>query len=445
MISNLEEQAIQHIPLPEQVPAKLLAARLKTQCIEYSVGVMAYNEEANIGRTLDAILQQTSGQTALTEIIVVASGCTDDTVSIVQNVMQHEARVQLLVQPRREGKASAINLFLQHARSSVLVMVGADIIPERDTLEQLCLHFTNPDVGMVGAHPIPVNDQDTFVGHAVHLLWLLHDRMARRSPKLGEVVAFRNLIESIPTDTAVDEISIQAAISAQHLHLVYEPEALVYNKGPMTVRDFLKQRRRIHAGHLKIREQESYAAPTMSVLPILKELFASSPYTVNSPKQLMWTLGTVGLEGLARIQGHYDVLRKRSHHVWQAVASTKMLEDAERKLRRISKTQSVIVFHVQREKSKLIDMQVERAIHGVLQKLLPSLRKYMRRDDLLSIHGMNTIVAVLNAEQGGAEFVARRLKTIIETRIATEEQQQTHIQVRYRAISFGQVSGIEAI
>lgn len=445
MISNLEEQAIQHIPLPEQVPAKLLAARLKTQCIEYSVGVMAYNEEANIGRTLDAILQQTSGQTALTEIIVVASGCTDDTVSIVQNVMQHEARVQLLVQPRREGKASAINLFLQHARSSVLVMVGADIIPERDTLEQLCLHFTNPDVGMVGAHPIPVNDQDTFVGHAVHLLWLLHDRMARRSPKLGEVVAFRNLIESIPTDTAVDEISIQAAISAQHLHLVYEPEALVYNKGPMTVRDFLKQRRRIHAGHLKIREQESYAAPTMSVLPILKELFASSPYTVNSPKQLMWTLGTVGLEGLARIQGHYDVLRKRSHHVWQAVASTKVLEDAERKLRRISKTQSVIVFHVQREKSKLIDMQVERAIHGVLQKLLPSLRKYMRRDDLLSIHGMNTIVAVLNAEQGGAEFVARRLKTIIETRIATEEQQQTHIQVRYRAISFGQVSGIEAI
>ena len=445
MISNLEEQAIQHIPLPEQVPAKLLAARLKTQCIEYSVGVMAYNEEANIGRTLDAILQQTSGQTALTEIIVVASGCTDDTVSIVQNVMQHEARVQLLVQPRREGKASAINLFLQHARSSVLVMVGADIIPERDTLEQLCLHFTNPDVGMVGAHPIPVNDQDTFVGHAVHLLWLLHDRMARRSPKLGEVVAFRNLIESIPTDTAVDEISIQAAISAQHLHLVYEPEALVYNKGPMTVRDFLKQRRRIHAGHLKIREQESYAAPTMSVLPILKELFASSPYTVNSPKQLMWTLGTIGLEGLARIQGHYDVLRKRSHHVWQAVASTKVLEDAERKLRRISKTQSVIVFHVQREKSKLIDMQVERAIHGVLQKLLPSLRKYMRRDDLLSIHGMNTIVAVLNAEQGGAEFVARRLKTIIETRIATEEQQQAHIQVRYRAISFGQVSGIEAI
>lgn len=296
---------------------------------------------------------------------------------------------------------------------------------------------------MVGAHPIPVNDQETFVGHAVHLLWLLHDRLARRSPKLGEVVAFRNTIASIPTDTAVDEISIQAAIAAQNLSLVYEPEALVYNKGPMTIHDFLKQRRRIHAGHLKIREQERYEAPTMSVLPILQELFTSAPYTVNSPKQFLWTLGTIGLEGLARLQGHYDVMRKRSHHVWQAVASTKMLEDAERKLRRISKTQSVIVFQVQREGGKVLDIQLERGIHSVLQKMLPALRKYMRRDDLLSVHGMHTIVAVLNAEQSGAEFVAQRLKSLIETRLTTMSQQQTPVQVRYHAVSFGHTTGNE--
>jgi len=401
---------------------------------------MAYNEEANIGRTLDAILNQAHSRTALTEIIVVASGCTDHTVAVVEALMASEPRIQLLVQQRREGKASAINLFLKHARSSVLVMVGADIIPERDTLEQLCTHFLDDSVGMVGAHPIPVNDQETFVGHAVHLLWLLHDRMARRSPKLGEVVAFRNTVESIPTDTAVDEISIQAAISAQKLSLVYEPEALVYNKGPMTIHDFLKQRRRIHAGHLKIREQERYEAPTMNVLPILRELFTSTPYVANSPRQLIWTLGTIGLEGLARLQGQYDVMRKRSHHVWQAVASTKMLEDAERKLRRISKTQSVIVFHIQREGGKLLDIQVERGIHALLQKTLPTLRKFMRRDDLLSIHGMHTLVAVLNSEQGGAEFVAQRLQSLLETSISTSGQQRVPLQVRYHAVSFGQTT-----
>ena len=442
MVSNIEEHLLEIVPLPDPLASQYISSRLTTQCIEYSVGVMAYNEEANIGRTLDAILNQTHAKTALAEIIVVASGCTDNTVAVVESMMASEPRIQLLVQPRREGKASAINLFLQQARSSVLVMVGADIIPERDTLEQLCTHFLDANVGMVGAHPIPVNDQETFVGHAVHLLWLLHDRMARRNPKLGEVVAFRNIVESIPTDTAVDEISIQAAISAQNLSLVYEPEALVYNKGPMTIRDFLKQRRRIHAGHLKIREQERYEASTMSVLPILRELFTSTPHIASNPKQLMWTLGTIGLEGLARVQGHYDMMRKRSHHVWQAVASTKTLEDAERKLRRISKTQSVIVFHVQREGGKLLDIQVERTIHTLLQKMLPSLRKFMRRDDLLSIHGMHTLVAVLNSERGGAEFVAQRLQSLLETHIRTSSQRQLNLQVRYHAVSFGQTTEI---
>ncbi len=440
MVSNIEEQTLEILPLPEPLASQHVSSLLTTQCIEYSVGVMAYNEEANIGRTLDAILNQTHSRTALNEIIVVASGCTDNTVAVVEALMASEPRIQLLVQPRREGKASAINLFLQHARSSVLVMVGADIIPERDTLEQLCTHFLDASVGMVGAHPLPVNDQETFVGHAVHLLWLLHDRMARRSPKLGEVVAFRNTVESIPTDTAVDEISIQAAISAQKLSLVYEPEALVYNKGPMTIRDFLKQRRRIHAGHLKIREQEQYEAPTMSVLPILRELLTSSPYAASSPKQLVWTLGTVGLEGLARLQGHYDVMRKHSHSVWQAVASTKTLEDAERKLRRISKTQSVIVFQIQREGGKILDISVERGIHALLQKTLPSLRKFMRRDDLLSTHGMHTLIAVLNSEQGGAEFVAQRLQSLLETRIRDSGQQRIPLQVRYHAVSFGQTT-----
>src|SRR5947209_14291354 len=82
----------------------------ETQQLLYSVGVMAYNEEANILRTLQAIIEQESQQTCMEEIIVVASGCTDHTVPIVQEFMRDEPRVRLIVQERREGKASAINL-----------------------------------------------------------------------------------------------------------------------------------------------------------------------------------------------------------------------------------------------------------------------------------------------------------------------------------------------
>src|SRR5258708_11050145 len=162
------------------------------------VGIMAYNEETNISSTIRAILEQQGPSMRIDEIIVVASGCTDHTVPIVGEIAQKEPRVRLCIQEKREGKASAINLFLKQARYKIVVLIGADVIPAESALNNLCSPLLDATVGMVGGRPVPLNDQATFMGHAVHLLWRLHDRMARTQPKLGEVIAFRNVIAGIP-------------------------------------------------------------------------------------------------------------------------------------------------------------------------------------------------------------------------------------------------------
>src|SRR5262249_44471581 len=172
-------------------------APVRQQDDEYvvcSVGIMAYNEEANISHTIRAVLEQQGPSMRLEEIIVVASGCTDRTVAIVREVALKEPRVRLCIQEKREGKASAINLFLKQAISPVVVLIGADVLPTISTLECLCAPFKDPKIGMVGGRPIPVNNPATFMGHVIHLLWHLHDQLARTSPKLGEVIAFRNVI-----------------------------------------------------------------------------------------------------------------------------------------------------------------------------------------------------------------------------------------------------------
>src|SRR5579859_5971369 len=265
-----------------------------------SVGIMAHNEEANIGHSIQAALEQQSPVVRIEEVIVVASGCTDRTVPIVAEIALQEPRVRLCIQEKREGKASAINLFLKQAISPVVVLIGADVIPEVSALEYLCTPLKEPKVGMVGGRPVPVNDPATFMGHAVHLLWRLHDHLSRVQPKLGEVIAFRNVISGIPTDSPVDEISIQALISQLGYQLIYEPDCVVYNKGPLTIRDFLKQRRRIHAGHLRVRDQQNYEAVTIKTSPIIRELIACRDFTLATPRQILWTLGTVMLEGFAR-------------------------------------------------------------------------------------------------------------------------------------------------
>lgn len=300
-------------------------AEQRNDFIRSSVGIMAYNEEANVGRTVRAILEQQGPSVRINEVIVVASGCTDNTVSIVDEIARRDPRVRLLTQEKREGKASAINLFLKEAVSPILVLIGADVIPEASALEHLCSPFKDPTTGMVGGRPVPVNDPATFMGHAVHLLWCLHDHLARVNQKLGEVIAFRNVISSIPTESPVDELSIQTLMLQRGYRLVYEPACVVHNKGPLTVGDFLKQRRRIYAGHLQVRNLQHYEASTMKVGSVISQLSACRELALSSPKRRIWTLGTIALEGYARMLGYYDYRRKREHQIWQIADSTKNL------------------------------------------------------------------------------------------------------------------------
>ncbi len=407
-----------------------------------SIGIMAYNEEANIARTINAVLKQEGPSIRIEEVIVVASGCTDRTVPIVAEIALQEPRVRLFVQEKREGKASAINLFLKQTTSEVAVLVGADVVPEDFALENLCSPFLDPNIGMTGGRPVPVNDPSTFMGHSVHLLWRLHDRVARTHAKLGEIIAFRTVVPNIPTNSAVDEISIQAVISQLNYKLQYRPECVVYNKGPVNVHDFLKQRRRIYAGHLKVKAHQNYEASTMKTSPILRQLIACRDFTMSSPKQAMWTAGTIALEAFARVQGHYDFWRKREHHIWQMVDSTKDLEAGQRKMRRICNAQSVIVFRLTIQGALGNDVNREREDREateVARKMLPLLRNRVRKEDNLSINGPGIVTAVIRAEQHGAELVAQRIKKLVETtpvRVGVRNR-EVKVNVTYSSLTFG--------
>jgi len=282
---------------------------------------MAYNEEANIGRLLQALLDQQTTNCVIEEIIVLASGCTDNTESIVREFGARHPKIKLVVQPRREGKASAVNLFLRHARSDILVLESADTLPEPTTIQRLIEPFADPEVGMTGGHPIPTNDPCTFMGFVVHLLWELHHQIALQHPKLGELTAFRRIFHRIPYDSAVDEANIEPLIRGQGYQLRYVPEAVVYNRGAETVSDFLKQRRRIYAGHLRVRREQGYAVSTMGGGRILLTLLRNWRWDW---RYFLWTPGVIALELYGRFLGWLDFrLRKRDHAVWDIAVTTK--------------------------------------------------------------------------------------------------------------------------
>jgi biofilm PGA synthesis N-glycosyltransferase PgaC len=288
------------------------------------IATMAYNEEACIGRMMEAVLAQQLRQVEIAEIIVVASGCTDRTEEIVLEFAERDPRIRLVTEPVRSGKSSAVNLLLTQTTQEIIVFVNADNVPGPDAIEHLVTPFQDPAVGMTGGRPIPVNDPHTFMGYAVHLLWALHHQISLRQPKMGELIAFRNFFHQIPADSAVDEASIEPLIRGQGLRLHYAPDALVYNCGPETVADFLRQRRRIYAGHIYVRKTMGYGVSTMKATRILG-LLLFSPGVKRDWRFVFWGSATVLLEAYARLLGSIDYnVRKREHTVWEVVKTTKV-------------------------------------------------------------------------------------------------------------------------
>ncbi|MBK7216398.1 MAG: glycosyltransferase, partial [Candidatus Promineofilum sp.] len=257
------------------------------------------------------------------EIIVVASGCTDDTEAIVRAAAAADPRIRLISQPTRQGKASAMNLFLRDAACDVLVLSSADLLPSEDAIERLVSPFADPEVGMTACRPEPVNDPATFMGFAAHLLWDLHHQMNLAGFKAGEMIAFRKVFTRIPPHTAVDEASVEPLIRGQGYGVRYVPDAVVYNKGPETVNDFLRQRRRIYAGHLEMQAALGYSVSTMSGGKIAGLLLRNLDWR---PRQLWWTARVVALEVYGRYLGRQDYRARRSHTVWEIAATTKELE-----------------------------------------------------------------------------------------------------------------------
>jgi biofilm PGA synthesis N-glycosyltransferase PgaC len=291
--------------------------------IRCTVGVMAYNEEDNIVQVLDALLNQELNLCQICEIVVVASGCTDCTVELAQQMAQAYPVIQVEVQRQRAGKASAINHLINMAQGEVIVLAGADTLPDPTALENLVKPFVDPTTGMTGARIIPLNDSRTLLGFTVQMLWHIHHRMAVRWPKLGELVAFRNVISEIPADSATDEVALEALIRQKEYRLVYAPEAIVYNRGPQTLGDFLNQRRRIFAGHLHIAKKYGYTAASM---PFSHLVLLTGEIIEQYPGLLPKIILAVFLECLARMLGALDFLLKHKHHIWKRIGTTKEVQ-----------------------------------------------------------------------------------------------------------------------
>jgi glycosyltransferase involved in cell wall biosynthesis len=288
-----------------------------------SVGVCAHNEEKNIRQSLSSISSQSLKDFKLEEILVVSSGSTDLTDTIVKEYISRDPRVRLIVQEKREGKSSAVNLFMEEAKGNILVLVNADNQLKDMALSRLLAPLMNEKVGIVGGHPVPVNTGKTMVGFAVRMLWDMHHRLSLASPKTGELIAFRNLGIKIPPGTNTDEDWIRMEIERRGYTTAYAPGAIVLNRGPENLKEFMVQRTRVNIGEKYMKKRYGFMVPTWQVRSLIP---AISGFLRDNRGHVPKVLGAVSLEFMARIYATvYVSMNRPDQYVWKVVDSTKKL------------------------------------------------------------------------------------------------------------------------
>ena len=114
---------------------------------------------------------------------------------------------------------------------------------------------------------------------------------------------------------------MEAFIIRRGMQVRYAPDAVVYNMGPETVGDFVRQRRRNYAGHLYLKDKYGYRVSSLQNTRVVRIALEE----VWGAVQLVTTLGVLAaLELFSRVMGAWDYrVKKKTHTVWDMAWTTK--------------------------------------------------------------------------------------------------------------------------
>jgi cellulose synthase/poly-beta-1,6-N-acetylglucosamine synthase-like glycosyltransferase len=246
--------------LPIAIYDKFLNQNVHTRVLTsipiISIIVPAYNEAANIRRTLESIVDS---DYAAKEIIVVDDGSKDLTYTIASQYMQTCKQCPIRVMRKQNGgKASAMNYGLRFAAGEIVVIVDADSLIEKNTLKDIAKEFQDPNVVAVAGTVKVLNPINTLT-NCTALECVVVPNLQRPAFSLfgivmivpGAIGAFRKerLMQCglYDRDTITEDFDLTIKVAKGGGKIVAIP-AISYTECPTTVRGFYKQRIRWYAG-----------------------------------------------------------------------------------------------------------------------------------------------------------------------------------------------------
>jgi cellulose synthase/poly-beta-1,6-N-acetylglucosamine synthase-like glycosyltransferase len=273
--------------------------KMKSQHEEYttykqfvSIIVPAYNEEKNIQARIDNLIELDYDRDYY-EIIIVESGSKDNTFLTVEKYISTHAgkpQIRIVREIDRKGKASAINFGKTFARGDIILVTDANSTLDKNVLKFMLPHFENPKIGAVSGRFILSNPENEIVNSS-SFYWNLEVLMRKGESLLdsvcffhGEINAWRKDIVEADTSALSEDLDMSIKIRKAGYRIYYEPKALVFEKGPTTNEEQIKQKKRTALGTIQnLFKHRYYLLKSVNfysylIIPSHKSLQVLSPF-----------------------------------------------------------------------------------------------------------------------------------------------------------------------
>lgn len=265
--------------------------------------ILTYNEEDTIRKKIINSLELEYDKSKL-EIIVVDSGSSDKTQSIVKEFDQDQVR--LVIQPTRQGKASAVDFGIRNANNEIIIATDANAFFAKNVLKQVTPYFFDTNTGGVTGAMRQLDQSKTTISFSGEFYWKYEKMIRIHESKIhscismsGEICCFRRQIfdnvnfHDWYKRSEADDFSLSLFIISKGYRIAYAADALVWEIAPSNKEDFFQQKVRVvvmtictmmhrfFTNNLKPSFYSILTLPSRKYLPLFSPLFLLIILIVN--------------------------------------------------------------------------------------------------------------------------------------------------------------------
>jgi cellulose synthase/poly-beta-1,6-N-acetylglucosamine synthase-like glycosyltransferase len=191
------------------------------------------------------------------DIIIACDGCRDDTADQCRQFS--DPRIRVLEFAERRGKAACLNDAIAIATGEILLMTDVRQKLDAKALRELVANLADPAVGAVSGE-LRLLDVQTGFALGVDAYWRYEKMIRQAESRSGSTVGVtgalyamrRELFRPIPADTVLDDVLIPMRIAATGRRVVFEPQALAWDRPSQHPADERRRKIRTLAGNYQL-------------------------------------------------------------------------------------------------------------------------------------------------------------------------------------------------